>query len=120
MKRVFISYPMNGVDPKEIAVSRAVLSLTAQYIVDFGEEVEVIDNWGCSGKDSDGRLYYLGEAIKKMDKCDIVVFHPSFRRATGCIIEHEVAERYGLETRELEYGAYEVMRSLYLAGKLKP
>lgn len=40
-------------------------------------------------------LKYLSRLIEIMDKADIVIFMKGWERARGCVIEHEIALRYG-------------------------
>ena len=61
------------------------------------KELIFVDNADCTGLDADGRLYYLGEAIKKMDKCDAVYFHSGYKNHKGCLIEEKICELYGLK-----------------------
>jgi hypothetical protein len=40
------------------------------------------------------RLYYLGDALKKLAKCDAIYFCKGWQWAKGCMIEHEAAVLY--------------------------
>lgn len=42
-------------------------------------------------------LYYLAESLISMSKCDAVFFCDGWDNARGCIIEHDVAEAYGVD-----------------------
>ena len=41
-------------------------------------------------------IYALGESIKLMSNTDCAYFMKGWNEARGCIIEHEVCERYGI------------------------
>lgn len=45
-------------------------------------------------------LHYLAAAIMKMATCDAVYFCKGWENARGCVVEHEAAEKYGLEIIE--------------------
>ncbi len=46
-------------------------------------------------------LQYLAKSIEIMDSADIVLFMPNWEKARGCVIEHEVALKYGKYVKEL-------------------
>ena len=94
--RVFLSYPMNGIDQKKQEEMRTYLLYTLKSMYP-NKYFEVVDNSDCEGDEDDGRLHYLGEAIKKMDRCDAIIFHPMSDMAKGCEVERKVAELYGLK-----------------------
>ena len=45
-------------------------------------------------------LHYLAASIMKMATCDAVYFCKGWENARGCVVEHEVAVRYGLHVEE--------------------
>lgn len=58
--------------------------------------VHIIDNSKCEAPRGSGRLYYLGEAIKKLDSVDAVIFADDWSDHKGCVVERTVAEAYGI------------------------
>lgn len=46
-------------------------------------------------KDSDESIFYLSKSIEFIGKVDAVVFMKGWENARGCVIEHEVARKYG-------------------------
>lgn len=46
-------------------------------------------------------MHYLAKSIEVMSDADIVLFMPGWEKAKGCIIEHEVALKYGKYVKEL-------------------
>ena len=42
-------------------------------------------------------LYYLGLSIDAIGRADAVYFMPGWEEARGCVIEHSVCEKYGIE-----------------------
>lgn len=94
--KVFLSLGMHGRTMEDIHkdISAMERELRRRYP---DKELIFVDNADCTGLDADGRLYYLGEAIKKMDKCDAVYFHSGYKNHKGCLIEEKICELYGLK-----------------------
>ena len=88
--KVMISQPMFGKTEKQIKEERKYL---VQELQEEGYEVidTVISNFDCNIS----LIYYLAESIQFLDKADAVVFMKDWEKARGCVIEHEVAKRYG-------------------------
>lgn len=98
--KVFLSVPMHGYNTIEIEkmldkMKKAVLTIFNKR-GDKNGGIEFITNYYFkTGMDIlHMRPYCLGEAIKKMADCNLVVFHPDYRQANGCWIEYEVCNRY--------------------------
>ena len=96
-KKVFTSLPMRDRDMTDILDDmQEMVEITSE---EFGKECEHIDsifdelptdeviNDGC---------WYLGKSIQAMSEADIVVFHPEWRTARGCIIEHMICALYNI------------------------
>lgn len=98
MKKVFISVGMRGREEQEVVSD--ILRANTKIIDMFGEYVEIIDNWDCRGPVNAGRLYYLGEAIKKLGDCDICYFVKGWQNHKGCVAEYEVCKLYGIKIIE--------------------
>lgn len=47
-----------------------------------------------------GRLWYLGRSIQQMEEADAIYFCEGWEDARGCLIERQVAEKYGLRILE--------------------
>lgn len=45
-------------------------------------------------------LHYLAVSLMEMATCDLVYFCKGWEKARGCVIEHEAAEKYGLDIME--------------------
>lgn len=108
MKRVFISVGMNGRSYVEImrdimGAENAILELAHSYGIDISE-IEVIDNHDCPYPEvnNPGRLWYLGEAIKKLGTCDTCYFCKGWRDHKGCRVEMEICKIYGIDIIEEE------------------
>lgn len=95
--KLFISQPMRGKTDEEIINEREEAIRSAKEIT--GEDVEVLDSF-FQGADLTRPLEYLGESIKILAQADLVYFAPGWREARGCLIEHECAVQYGIETIE--------------------
>lgn len=91
-KKIMISIPMGGRSRDEIENQMAVIK---KHLTDSGNEV-VDSFFDChehpSVKHQD--IYCLAKSLELMADCDAVYFAPGWEKARGCIIEHEVAERY--------------------------
>lgn len=98
--KVFISQPMKDKTFDEIEIERnSMIHVIGCVYPD--EEIEVIDSLfsdedveRLGGDETVGALWFLGEAIKAMDKADIVIMGFNWQHARGCQIEHEIAIDY--------------------------
>lgn len=104
MRKVFISVPMKGMSDElimdEIERAKEFLALVCK-----GEEFEYMDNFVSLPDEYDGNksLYAIGEAIKKMSLCDVLVCPDWELRQdySGCRIECDVARDYGMYVVEM-------------------
>ena len=98
IKKVFISVGMRGRTDSDVGldIDRAYRAVWEM----FEHNVKIFDNWGCQGPDDAGRLYYLGEAIKKLGDCDACYFVKGWQNHKGCKAEYEICKLYGIETIE--------------------
>lgn len=122
---VFISQPMSGRHVGEIQEERdrIVMLIKEHYnfqfrnsrasamlpkgCVLFGEATEYNINVVNpiereNAPDNAGRLWYLGQAISDLEKCDLVIFARGWKKSKGCCIEMEVVRQYGIPY--FEYG----------------
>ena len=95
MSKVFISQPMGGKTNLEIKKERR--ELVKELNKQGFEVLNTILDLG----DNATSLQYLAKSIEIMDSADIVLFMPNWEKARGCIIEHEVALKYGKYVKEL-------------------
>lgn len=87
--KIMISQPMMCKTNEQIRKERKE---TVNKLVDKG--YEVIDTILDFDEDKSA-IYYLAKSIKLLDKADTIYFMKGWENARGCIIEHEVAEKYG-------------------------
>ena len=92
-KRVFLSLGMSGKPEEEV---RAKIKRMTEDLLLFDKDIEVIHNYDMRGSEEDGRLYYLGAAIQKMDKVDFMYLEQDWENKKGCIIEEHVARLYNI------------------------
>ena len=64
------------------------------------ESVEVIDSFFEDAPHDAKPLWFLGKSLELLSTADIAVFAKGWRSARGCMIEHECAVAYGIETIE--------------------
>lgn len=92
--KVFISVPMNGRDDDEVKKEMNKGIAYLEYI-HRDEKVEMIETFIDLGDAP--RLAYLGRSIQLMADADLVLFMPGWDEASGCLVEHDVALRYGIK-----------------------
>ncbi|MCI6754205.1 hypothetical protein [Galactobacillus timonensis] len=102
MKRVFISQPMNGRSNEEIKAEREYIAYKIEeyYKHEKKEPVQVIDSFFEDAPHDAKPLWFLGKSLELLSTADIAVFAKGWRSARGCMIEHECAVAYGIETIE--------------------
>lgn len=105
MKQVMISQPMGGKTLEQVISARqqaanCVKDKDAKFLdALYPEDNNRIGSYFAdAAKHKD--LAYLGLSLLDMANCDTVVFAKGWENARGCQIEHEVAEKYGLEIIE--------------------
>ena len=91
--KIFISLGMNGVEESEVLKK---ISYVSESLKRYGD-VEIVHNYDVQGNEDDGRLFYLGEAIKKLDKCDAIFMCNGWENHLGCLVEHYIAELYKID-----------------------
>lgn len=98
MVQVFISVGMSG--REEIEVLKDLDRLGSRIFDMFNGNVIIRHNYDCEEPDDPdeyvGRLYYLGEAIKKLGNCDICYFAKGWQNYKGCKAEYEICKLYGI------------------------
>ena len=100
VKFCMISQPMNGLTDEEISEThdraiKAVKELGYEFMKSyFVESFRVNEDGSC---DVNIPVHFLAKAINVMSKCTAVYFCKGWKDARGCIIEHEIATRYGYE-----------------------
>lgn len=101
--RVFISQPMTGHTLEEVKSEReAVIAIMQQLdkgLRTFGHTVEVVDSFDEEAfKEHRNPLECLGDCIKIMSTCNVVVFVPGWEKSRGCRVEHQCAVEYNIST----------------------
>lgn len=95
-KKVMICQPMRGLTDDEILGKR---QFTIELLTAKGYEVIDTffkDNFDLSNV-KDPAIFYLSKSIEAMSTCDAAYFCEGWEYTRGCLIEHEIAEQYGLE-----------------------
>lgn len=96
--KVFLSHPMYGLSESEIMSIRdsAYTYLQAVY-----GNIKIIDNLHLyEAPKGAGRLWHLGRSIQQLEEADAIYFCDEWENARGCLIERQVAEKYGLRILE--------------------
>ena len=99
IKKVFISQPMNGLSQREIKEKReSAIKRIKAAIQSY--DVEIIDSFIEAEPPRIKKIpvWYLSKSIELLADADIAYFLDSWDMNRGCIIEHEVADKYGIMT----------------------
>ena len=99
--KLFVSLPMRGYEIDDIrAEMEAVKNLLDS---NYEEEFELIDTIDTEDAPDDihHENYYLGKSIQKLATADLCAFHPLWKTAPGCIIEHMVCAMYDIPYLEI-------------------
>lgn len=92
MKKVFISCPMRGLTDEEIKAR--MLGLKRKLADNMPVTLTFLDSFF---GDYDGNaVQFLGKSIELLGRADIALFATGYEEARGCVIEHAVAEAYGI------------------------
>ena len=95
-KKVFISQPMDGKSTTEILLARQDAIEKAEEML--GEDIVAVDNLLVKGPEHP--LTHLAEDISSMAGADVVFFVKGWETELRCVIEHECAEKYGIQIVE--------------------
>ena len=88
--KIFLSYPMRGYSKEEQEKFKS--ELIAMF--EDTSNITFVDNSDCEAPENAPGLYCLGEAIKKLGKCDAIALHYKWVQAAGCKAERYVALVY--------------------------
>lgn len=112
-KKVFVSLPMRDRSVDEIREDmNDILDMIRPGYAEIGEDVELINTvWtDTPGPDIlEESVWYLGRSIQALSEADIAIFHPGWREARGCIIEHMICAMYNIPYFDIsmDYGDHE-------------
>lgn len=97
MKKLFVSVPMKGRTEEEIRKTIDKMKKIAEIFE--GEELELIDSYieDNPPKDNNQAIWFLGESLKKLAQADVFIGVYDIWNWSGCYIEKNVAERYGIK-----------------------
>lgn len=97
--KIMISQPMNGKSDTEILEERQSLKTQLE-----SQGYEVVDTFITEEINDSGDnlgIRYLAKSIEFIAQVDGLIFLPGWQEARGCVIEHEVARRYGKWIKEM-------------------
>ena len=96
--KVFLSHPMHGLTEEQIM---SIRDSAYYYLRSICGNIEIIDNIHMyEAPRNSGRLWHLGRSIQQMEEADAIYFCDGWENARGCLIERQVAEKYGLRILE--------------------
>lgn len=101
--RVFISQPMTGRSLDEVKKEREnVITIMHRFdtvLRTVGDSVEVVDSFDEKAFiEHRNPLECMGDCIRIMSTCNVVVFVPGWEKSRGCRIEHQCATEYRIST----------------------
>lgn len=104
VRRVFISVPISGRGEGEIAadIEEAKNAFLNFFALNDGEEhFEFVSSFDLVQEEAPDNvmhepLWYLGNSVKILSTCDIILFARGANRAAGCKIEQNIAESYNI------------------------
>ena len=86
---------MNGKTDKEILETRE--RIIKELIENKFEVVDsYFSDYNIPNDITNKQIYLLSKAIAEMSKCDYIYFAKDWDKCRGCIVEHYIAEKYGL------------------------
>lgn len=103
MKKLFISLPMNGRDVDDIQSDMEELKQIAEK--NCHESFELLKTFQHDEPSSDintEACWYLGKSISMLAEADMVLFHPEWKTARGCLMEHMICALYDIPYVELQ------------------
>ena len=94
--KVFLSHNMRGKTGLEVHIIRE--RAKNKLIEEFGEDIEIIDNYNHSGPtyNDANRLWHLGASVQQMGEADGIYFCYPDDTNNGCKVEKYICELYGL------------------------
>lgn len=103
MKKLFISLPMNGRDIDDIQSDMEELKEIAEKNCDESFELlKTFQHDEPSGDINTEACWYLGKSISMLAEADMVLFHPEWKTARGCLMEHMICALYDIPYIELQ------------------
>lgn len=111
MIKVFISQPMNGKTIDEVKKEREIaiedlkekLSDTEFEIIDT-----VLPDPGLK-PESRSRIFMLGRSIQLLADANIMYLYKGWQDSNGCMVEYEVAKRYGMKIIMSEFDPHKTV-----------
>lgn len=102
MKKLFVSVPMKGRTEEEIKKSIDKMKKIAEIYE--GEELQLIDSYveHKPPHDSKEAIWYLSKSIEKLAQADLFIGIQGDWLWSGCEIERNVAQRYGIKTYSVD------------------
>lgn len=133
VRRVFVSVPMSGRTPTEVEadIEEAKNAFLNFFALNDGEEhfefVNTFVQENAPDKVMYEPLWYLGNSIKILSTCDIILFAREAYRARGCEIERQIAESYNIpsvriysDRRHKDFQYFDGQLNLFVPKKEEP
>lgn len=101
-KTVFISQPMDEKSATDISSALEIV-VKCQDAIDKAKEMlgeDIVVAYSLLAEDAKHPLTRLAEDISSMANVDVIFFAKGWENDTRCVIEHECAEKYGIQIVE--------------------
>ena len=110
VRRVFVSVPMSGRNEEDIKadIDEAKATFNKFFGLDFdGDCVEFVSSFDLVQEEAPDNvmhepLWYLGNSIKILSTCDIILFAKNSYRAKGCNVEDHISDSYGIPSIRID------------------
>ena len=97
MTKIFISLPMRGITTDAIRDEMdRIKSIFEPSIDDTIEIIDTVFEEDIPEDCAQPSIYYLTKSLAKLAEADLVIFHPLWRHAAGCMIEHAICAMYNI------------------------
>lgn len=93
--KIFISMPMKGKTNEQIREERKEIEKKLLQVYPNAEFIDTLITEDLDEKHPG--LKYLAKSIELLDQADLIYFARGFAHARGCIVEAEIAARYGID-----------------------
>ena len=124
--KVFISQPMSGLSDEYISDQRMLAITILENFIFPNNEVEILstfieDNPPETIEASKSGVWYLGKSLEMLAEADYIYMCRGWETARGCLIEHEVAEKYGIKILYMMGKDYDIHRiNTYVPEETEP
>ena len=102
--KLFVSIPMNGQSDEAVLHTQKVILENVQEVT--GKEYELLNTLCHESRPQlpgivNPQIWYLTKSLNLLLDADLVVFHPFWTQARGCLVEHAICSLYNISHVDL-------------------